>query len=141
MEPNEVQVMPAVIRLAVLNLIIGVGGPLNSPTLLLYQNNVALGPNTVLADLTVATFDGYANVVGATWDTPYIDTDGSALVFGASQTIVDTGSTTPNTIYGYAAVNAGVTVLECAWRFASPIGVAQANDAVAFLPAFRYSGS
>jgi hypothetical protein len=141
MEPNETQVIPAAVRLAVLNLVIGTTGPLHLPTLILYQNAVALGPLTALADLTVATFDGYAPVVGATWDTPYVDTDGSALVFGDSQTIVATGSMTPNTIYGYAAVNVGVTALEAAWAFSSPIGVSKAGDGVAFLPAFRYSGT
>lgn len=141
MEPAEVQVMPAAIKLDILNAVIGVAGALNAPTLLLYQNNVALGPRTAVADLTVADFDGYANIVGATWDTPYIDVDGSALVFGASQTIVATGGTTPNTIFGYAAVNVGVTSLKLAWAFSEPVGVAQAGDGVPFLPAFRYSGT
>lgn len=141
MEPNETQVIPAAIRLAILSATIATGGALYEPTLILYQNNIVLGPTTALTDLTVATFAGYAPIVGATWDSPYIDTDGSALVFGASQTIVCTGPATPNTIYGYAAVDSGVTTLKAAWAFAAAKGVSQQYDAVAFVPAFRYSGS
>lgn len=134
------QVVPATIRLAILTAILGVGGALHTPTILVYQNNVSLSANTTLADLTVATFDGYANVVGMTWNSPYIDVDGTALVFGASITIVATGGTTPNVCYGYAAVNAGVTTLQTAWAFTSPQPVDDTGDAVSFVPAFRYSG-
>jgi hypothetical protein len=141
MEPNELQVIPSSQRLAVLTELIAATHVFAAPTVMLYQNAVILSPSTVIANLTVADFDGYANVVGMTWESPYIDTDGSALVFGANQTILCTGSTMPNTIYGYALVNVGVTALLAAYAFAAPIGISASGQAVSFLPALRYSGT
>jgi hypothetical protein len=140
-EPNEVLVIPSVIRLAVVTSLIGTGGPFHAPTVMVFINNVNLTYNTVLSDLTVATFTGYANVVGMTWDSPYIDTDGTSLVFGQAITIVATDGVSPNLCYGYALVDSGVTSLKGAARFVSPQNVAAAGQAVAFLPALRYSGT
>lgn len=141
MEPNEVLVIPSVIRLAVLTSLVGASGPFHLPTVMVFINNVNLTFNTQLSDLTVANFTGYANIVGMTWDSPYIDTDGTALVFGQSATIVATDGVTPNLCYGYALVDSGVTSLKAAARFASPQNVAGAGQAVSFLPALRYSGN
>lgn len=141
MEPIEQQVIPSNQRLTILTaLIAATTGPFDACTVLLYKNPLTLSFATRLADLTVADFDGYANVVGMVWDAPYIDVDGSALVFGDSITIVCTGDTTPNTVYGYGLVNVGVTVLRAAYSFITPQGVSEAGQAVSFLPALRYSG-
>jgi|HubBroStandDraft_4_1064222.scaffolds.fasta_scaffold38059_1 hypothetical protein len=141
MEPNEVQVIPALQRLAVLEAIIAALAPFAAPTVILYQNAVSLAPTTALADLTPATFVGYAATVGMVWGTPYIDSDGSALVFGALITQICTSAATPNTIYGYALTNVGVTLLLAAYQFATPQGIAVVDAAVSFLPALRYSGN
>ena len=140
MEPNEVQVVPALQRLAVLTAVIGVAGAFNAPTVMLYQNAVVLSPRTAIADLTVATFVGYANVVGMAWSSPYIDVDGSALVFGTNQTIVCTSAATPNTIYGYALTAVALASLWAAFSFAAPIGIANVDDAVSSSGP-RYSGN
>jgi hypothetical protein len=141
MEPTEQQVIPSAQRLAVLTELISSTNAFASPTAILYQNNVALSARTVPADLTVATYVGYANVVAPAWETPYIDTDGSALVFSTNQTIVCTSNATPNTIYGWALLKSDLSKLWAAGAFSTPIGIANPGDAVTFLPALRYSGN
>jgi hypothetical protein len=140
-EPNEVAVIPSPIRLASLTALIGASGAFHLPTVGVFKNSIVLNQDTVLGDLTPSDFDGYSAVVGMTWDSPYIDADGSALVFGESITIVCTGDTTPNTCYGYYAADSGLTSLKAAWSFALPVGVASAGQAVSFVPALRFSGT
>ena len=141
MEPTETQVIPSTQRLAVLTALLASTGSFYHPTVFLYQNNVTLGPATLIGALTVATFAGYANVVAMPWEAPFLDVDGSALAFGTSQTIVATGPTPANVVYGYAAANSGLTGLWAAWAFAQPVSINGTSQAVPFLPALRYSGS
>ena len=84
--------------------------------LALFQNNLTPGPSTVFADLTLATFSGYAEVTPA---------------FGAATTVSDKGQTEDtfqrtfvcdgggigNTIYGYVVYDALVNVILWAERF------------------------
>lgn len=141
MEPIERQIIPSVQRLAILAHSLAVGGPFVAPTVMCYKNSIVLNAATALADLVPCDFDGYAPVVGMIWDAPYIDVDGSALVFGASITIVSTGSVTPNTVFGYALVNVGVTVLLAAYALVPPVGISAPSQAVSFVPAIRISGT
>jgi hypothetical protein len=141
MEPQEQTIIPSAILLSVLTTLTGSGGSYYHPTLVLYQNNVALSRRTSLADLVLADFAGYANVANVPWKAPYIDTDGSALVFSTNQTIVASGSSPANTIYGWAATDGAVTEVIFAGQFATPVGIANSGDAVTFLPAMRYSGT
>lgn len=141
MEPNESQVIPSMQRLAALTALIATSAPFAAPTVGLYANSVPLNPSTTLAGLNPATFVGYAATVGMVWGTPYIDSDGSALVFGTVITQVCTAPTTPNTIYGFYLTDSGVTLLKAAYAFLTPVGIVAADQAVTFLPALRYSGT
>lgn len=140
-EPSENQVVPSANLLAGLTQLMATGGPFNALTLALYQNNLTPTPGNVLADFTIADYDGYANVAGVTFSSPYYDTDGTALAIGADAPFICTGSTTPNTIYGYLYVDAGVTTLKAAFQFANSVGIAKAGQACPVVPFLRYSGT
>jgi len=141
MEPTEVQVIPSPQLLAGLTALLGTHGPFTTMTLGLYQNQVTLGRNSVLADLTPASFVGYAAVAGIAFSAAYLDVDGSALAIGASTLFLCTASTTPNTIFGYYFTDAGVTNLLIAYAFQSAIGIGEAGQAVAVVSFVRYSGT
>jgi len=84
----------------------------------LYQNDYAPDPTTVLADLDVATYDGYAaeTVTPATWPV-FFQGNSQAVAVGPGIVFTPTGSTTPNVIYGYYLTDTGGTRLIWAERF------------------------
>lgn len=137
---TETQVIPTAQRLAILTALVDTGGPFDAPSIAMFQNNINLTPSVLVADLTIATFAGYATTVGMTWGTPYLDVDLSAIVFGEAITQIATSSATPNNIYGYYAGPAGLATLMAAWRFSSFAVLAAAGQGVTFTPALRYSG-
>lgn len=141
MQPTEVQVIPTPQLTAGLTVLLGTHGPFTTMTLGLYANPVTLQRSTRYADLTVATFVGYAPVAAIVFSGSFVDVDGSALALGADNVFICTASTTPNTIYGYMLTDAGLTNLLIAYSFNNPIPVAVAGNAVAVAPFVRYSGT
>ena len=141
MQPTETQVVPTPQLLLGLTALLGVHGPFTVPTLSLYQNVVAITRQSTLADLTIATFTGYASVVGLTFSASYIDVDGSALALGSDNVFVATGSAIGNVIYGYYLTDAAVANLLIAYALQTPVGIASAGQAIAVAPFVRYSGT
>lgn len=141
MEPSEVQVVPTTQLLAGLTALLGTHGPFTTMTLRLYANPITLQRSTLLADLTEATFVGYAAAAGVTFSASYVDVDGSALALGADNVFICTSATTPNTIYGYYFTDAGNTNLLIAYSFANPVPISAVGNAVAIAPFVRYSGT
>jgi hypothetical protein len=90
----------------------------------LFQNNIVPTQADTLATYTEATFDGYAALIFTSLAGPSRDTDGSFRIYndaGWSQT----GSTTPNTIYGfYVTDHTGALI--GAYRFATPVQMVDA---------------
>lgn len=82
------------------------------PVVHLAAANFAPTPNLNPATLTEATFDGYAASPLGSFSTPHLLSNGTAVADNASALIwTPTGSTTPNTIYGYWMVDhAGVLI-------------------------------
>jgi len=76
----------------------GSTGPLTAH---LYQNDYVPSPASVLADFTEADFDGYADVDLTLLVGPYLNPQGQPEIQNASVTWAMTGTTTPNTIFGY----------------------------------------
>jgi hypothetical protein len=141
LEPTEVQVIPSANLLIDIARLVGTGGPFNGSIVSLFQNPIAPGRLSALADFHVATFDGYADSSAITWSSAYYDSDGTALVLGTDQLFVATGGVTPNTIYGYILATAARAALLAAFAFSAPVGVGRAGDAVPVVPFFRYSGN
>lgn len=127
-------VSPNVILEAYLSALIASGGSLHLPTVILFVNDLTPGPTTVLADLTIATFDGYANIVGVTWSGPFLSGSGIAEIIGSGAYFAATGSTLSQIAYGYALVDSGVTSLKVAARFDTPKQFNGLGDALMVIP-------
>jgi len=65
----------------------------------LFQNNLVVGRTTLLGDLVVADYDGYATEA-ITWATASISDNNVPEAIGVAGEFRPTGGTTPNTIYG-----------------------------------------
>lgn len=76
-------------------------GYLNTLTLRLFQNNYTPVDGSVIGSFTEATFDGYAAIALTTFAAAYQNVSAKAETDAALAVFLMTGSTTPNTIYGY----------------------------------------
>lgn len=66
----------------------------------LYVNNIEITPLTILADLTEATFGGYARATGLAVDAPLLWAVQTTMTKVPAQTFTCDGSTGPETVYG-----------------------------------------
>jgi hypothetical protein len=110
-------------------------------SLKLFQNNVTPTKDTVLADLTEATFSGYAAIALATADFAAVTTvsDKAQLIANSFQTFAHNGGGTNNTIYGYYFVQSG-KILFCE-KFDTPFTMDGATKAIVFKPKLTYNSA
>lgn len=127
-----------VLRIAALTLMAATPGPLYHPTLILFQNNLTPDANTPFSALTVATFSGYANVAALAFGTPYIDINGVVRIDAPSQDFIATDGVTPNTIYGWALVDAGLTEVYYTQLLDPPVPLTVASQGVSILPSIPW---
>lgn len=88
-----------------------------------------LTPDTVIADLTLATYTGYA-AQAMTWSAVFADPDGSFATDSGLHVFQPTDAVTPNVVSGYHVTNTAGTVLLFAEMFAAPISLPNAFSAV-----------
>jgi hypothetical protein len=97
-------------------------------------------PSAVLAwaDLTEATFSGYAESAALTWGAAVLQPDGTWTTTAAEVRFTMTATTVTNTIYGLAVFQTVSSVKTLAWteKFASPIPIANIGNAVILAPQF-----
>ena len=76
-------------------------------SLMLYTNDIELGPATVLADLTEATFDGYTRktLAPASWTAPAVVADEAVSTYTTDPLTWTVGDDS-GTIHGYAVIDA-----------------------------------
>lgn len=93
-------------------------GGLSDSRVVLFSNNLTPDSDTVYADLTQPTWDGYAAAVISAWSVPALDASGIAYMVAAptSWTKTDAGSANA---YGYAIVDADDKI-RAVERFTSP---------------------
>ena len=111
----------------------------NPWTLRLFQNNATISETTVLADLTQATFTGYAGVTmtRSSWSSPVIVANHARSTWLLVPTQwVNTGST--QTIYGCYYTDDDLNVVRGVFKFNTPIVVAPGGT-IAVLPEFSYA--
>lgn len=132
-------VMQFLARIAAANRLTASSGPLNGCQLVLFTNPIAYDPNTTLADLTLATFSGYAAVTGITFGTAYIGVDGFVHVTAPSQQFSASASPNAETIYGWALLNTAGTTLILGTTFDTPINITQQYDGVLVQPDYAYA--
>jgi hypothetical protein len=114
----------------------------NGMVLELYQNAVVVGPNVGIADLTPATFDGYAPSSTVSFSGPAQDPAGNGLELGSSKVWISTGAVTPNTIQGvYGHLTGSASTTLCFVEpFTNPISIANAGDFVDYQFRLPYPG-
>lgn len=97
----------------------------------LYQNDFTPVQGTVIADMTVATFSGYAVKTIAALLASYLDPAGGASAQIATQQWDHNGGVIANTIYGFWLEDASVVpVLVMAGRFDAPVPMAALGDSL-----------
>lgn len=125
-------------QLLALAQLIATGGPLKGTQLILFSNNLTLGPNTQVSDLTPCTFTGYTPVAAIAFGTPYIDLNQNARVDAPSNTFVATSGTPTDTIAGWALLDTAGTALIEAAMLPVPVQITQASDGVTIQPTYKY---
>lgn len=109
----------------------GFSGPLYNRSMMLIAANFAPSPSTSFANLTEATYSGYARQTGVAWGVPILQGDGSYQILSALQTFIAGAASNfvGNVIYGWALVDTAtppnVLMSEV---FTTPIPFAQPND-------------
>lgn len=76
----------------------------------LYTNSITPGPSTTLANLTEATFGGYARKTISAWNGPYVDQLGNAYLISALQVFTCDGTNGQGIIGSFLAKNNGGTL-------------------------------
>src|SRR6185503_17176352 len=97
-------------------------------------NEITPSENLELADLTVATFNGYALSSAVVWGTPFINEDNLPQVLGdITQFTAGSGSPSnmPEVVQGWYLVDAAGTGLLAAELFDEPVEIAAEGEAVA----------
>ncbi len=122
----------------ILTAMIGIGGEFETVTVHLYKNDYTPSIGTVIGDLIEADFDGYAASSAVTWGAVVQSSDGTPLVIGDTKTAVATGSTTPNTVYGYYYTDSGGN-LKGAAKFDEPVQIVDVDDFVSVVPVLNLS--
>lgn len=107
---------------------------LDGGEMVLFSNDITPTVNTIIGDLTIANFTGYADVTLTTYSAPYLTADENAAVLAPlAQFNTAAPYTVANSIYGFAIKDVdGALVL--AGRFPdAPIEMAGAGDHIAAL--------
>jgi hypothetical protein len=112
--------------------------PWAAAILVLYQNALVPGQNTVIGDLTLCDFDGYAASSALTFSGPFVLTDGTMEIVAPSVAFIATGATTPNVVYGWALRISASGALMYAENFDTPIPISQSGDGLVVIPRVSY---
>jgi hypothetical protein len=127
------------LQLAMLNAMAATGGSLHAAQVVLYKNNFDWTRAAVLGSLTLCDFDGYAAASPVAFNPAYLDpVDGKNKLSASSLFFYCTGSTTPNTVYGYAVLNTAGSAVEFGAAFDAPIEITAAGQAVEASPSLSY---
>lgn len=109
-------------------------GAWDGAKMILFVNDYEPATDMVIGDLTEATFTGYAASSAIVWADPFVDDDGNAVLVGGSKEFKGGGDDPPQTVYGYAVVDAAKANIFWAERLPNPVVMDSANKAVVILP-------
>lgn len=126
------------LRLAALDALAAEDGPLDAPTLILYQNDVPITNLTIMDDLEEATFGGYAAKAGLVFGSAYLDPAGRAVIEAPSAVWESDDGDPSNVVYGWALTNVGKTALYAAEAFPEPIAITAPSQGISALPRIAY---
>ena len=116
-------------------------GVLGKGVVMLFTNTITLTPDTAYADLTEATFNGYARSSVIVWLDPYVDQDGVVIVVGDRKAFVAGAAPVGGqTVQGYAviepATSPAVPTLLFAENFDTPFQIVNPGDVIPLVPTF-----
>jgi len=114
-----------------------IAAQLDGGSLRLFQNDITPDRKTLVADLDIATYTGYANKTIATWGAPYLDVNGLASCVAPLQTFAATGDAISNTVYGAYYLDSGGDLV-WAVRFSDPWTFNSTGDTYNMVPLFQY---
>lgn len=130
-------VIPNPEMLAWLTTLTATGGNLHGAIMHLFQNNVAITPAIVLANLTECTFTGYTAGSAITWLAPFYTVNGTPVVTGTLQTFgVGSTPTIFNTVYGWYLTDTGGTTLLAVRALDTPIILTEAGQGFQIIPCY-----
>lgn len=92
------------------DIVTAVTGALIGAEVELFTDDVLPTSMSVLADFTLATYDGYA-AEAVTWLAPSVSDDGKVEIVGTVGEFRPTGATTPNDIFGFLITDGGGNLL------------------------------
>lgn len=107
---------------------------------ILFTNDIVPTEVTVLADLDVPTYTGYASQT-VVWGTPYRRNEGGMAMTGPMKEFQMSDDVLPTTVYGYGIVNAaGDTLLATELCPGGPIQLTDTLSAINFAPEIAQGG-
>lgn len=108
---------------------------LDGATLGLFKNDVTPNVATVLGDLIIADFSGYAAIVIAAWGAPYVGPGNRVEADGPSQQFNHSGGAVPNDVYGWFLIDTVGGALLALERFVNgPYALIDASHSLVVLP-------
>jgi len=132
-------VFPTTLSVSSLTALVAAGPPaglLNGAVIELFQNDIVPSPSTLLADYTLADYDGYA-AEAITWGAVSISDDGDPEVIGIAGEFRPTGATTPNAIYGCLILSGAGALLAAARFDDAPLPMNAVTDVIIVTPRVR----
>ena len=103
----------------------------------LYKSNTTLSKATVIGDLTLADFTGYADAsfTGANWS---VTTANPSVTSYAKQTFTSTAGSQNQDVYGYVVTNSAGTVALWGETFSDgPYNIVNNGDKIEVTPTFN----
>lgn len=132
-------IVPISARLATVAALIAEDGLLDGAKVILFQNDFFPDEFTTLAQLTEATFTGYARSAAVVWGTPYVTAGTLAAVTPPSVQFNSTGTTVTNIIYGWAVIHDDtVDTLQYAQRLDEPVSMDGVGNAIIVQPTYTF---
>lgn len=111
-------------------------GQLGGGSIRLFTNDFVPGPNTVLADITEATFSGYAAVVTANWGQPFLNPQGFVEVDAPSAQFNHNGGAIVESVFGYYVTDAGGALVTVERFAAGPYLMETALNSIIVVPRY-----
>lgn len=125
------EIWPTAIRRAALDYLTGVAAPFTGWLLALWTNDLTPDQNTVWADLTEATFDGYARTAAVDFEAAGLDVlDAAVAPASDNYYFLCTGTTTLEVVYGWALIDPAGPTIKLIKRLAEPVAINRSGDYV-----------
>jgi len=103
--------------------------------------NASPGPNLTMANLTEASYDGYARQQVGAWTEPYLSSDGQNAVIDGALHFRPSDSSFPQTmlgaLYGSSSVSGGGNLIMIDPFPAPGVGLLGPNNVLSYVPEFE----